>query len=201
MSEHASSFERFRAFPRAIQWAVLAVLAVLLFLVWDEYIAPIGHDWNERADDIQADVNEVRAVHASVREVRNIEDVVTNLGPVEPPTGESVGTASFNNIVNQVIKKHGAVNDSLGFRSKGNLPKDVSPSISRNKRVERWTGDLKFDATPSAAAAIIADLEASPDIEAVESIRMTRDTQGKVKVHLTIEAWVLSSEAPKGEAP
>lgn len=195
MSERASKMDRFRALPRAIQWAAIAALGMVLFLAWDWYIAPAADRWNKEADAIQNRVHEVRAVQDATSDVGTIRGLVTNLGPVEPPTGESIGAAQFNNVVNQVIKKHGATNDSLGLRSKGKLPKTALPSFARGKRIERWTGDLKFDATPSAAAAIIADLEASPDIEAIESVRISRDAQGKVKVHLAIEAWVLSGEA------
>ena len=38
---------------------------------------------------------------------------------------------------------------------------------------------------------ILAALEASPDVEAVRSIRLTKESAGKLKVRLQLEAWVI----------
>ena len=60
--------------------------------------------------------------------------------------------------------------------------------------MERITGDLRFDASPTEAIAIIAELEASPTIEAVSDVRMTlQGGRQKVRVDLTVESWIVSS--------
>ena len=57
------------------------------------------------------------------------------------------------------------------------------------------TGDLRFDATPAIAAKVIAALETSPDIDAISSLRMTRQPgPRRVTVVLTVESWIVSAE-------
>ncbi|MCZ6494322.1 MAG: hypothetical protein O6933_09610, partial [Planctomycetota bacterium] len=57
------------------------------------------------------------------------------------------------------------------------------------------TGDFRFDAAPDEAIAIIAELESSPMIEAISSVRITRVSgTRKVTVDLTVEAWIVSAE-------
>ena len=48
------------------------------------------------------------------------------------------------------------------------------------------------------AIAIISELESSPEVESITSVRMTKDANRKVKVNLSLEAWVLPSETAKG---
>lgn len=200
MSGLASISSRFQQLPRALQWSALAALALALFMLWAEYLQPVADRWDRSAEGIESRVKEVRAVETVARELENMKDVVITLGPVEPPTGEQASADSLNSMVNQVLEKNNANNQSSGLRSKTNLPKTALMSIVRgSKRVERHAYDLKFESTPQAAAAIVAELESSPYIEAVTSLRMTRDAAGKVKVTLTIEAWVLSAETAKRE--
>jgi hypothetical protein len=201
MSDSPSIFERFQSLPRVLQWAALAAVGFALFYMWLYYIDPQREDWDRAAEAIEGRAREVRSIHAAARDLRKIETVVTSLGPVDEPSNEREGAAALLESVNSVLKKHGASNPSFSFRSKGNLPKTALTSVARGKRIERLNGELKFDANPKTAMAVIADLEASPDVEAVSSVRMLKEAQGKVKVHLIIESWVLASEAPKGEAP
>ena len=71
----------------------------------------------------------------------------------------------------------------------------LSRIIAPGEQVERITGDLRFDATPEVAAEIIAELEASPDIDAISNIRMTRQPgPRKVTVDLTVETWIITAE-------
>ena len=59
----------------------------------------------------------------------------------------------------------------------------------------RITGDLRFDASPQEATAIIAELEASPKIEAVSRVRLTRQGgRPKVTVDLSVESWIIATK-------
>lgn len=201
MSEAASIMDRYRRMPRAIRWALLAAIGIALFEVREIVLRPFANAWDHKAEIIEDRVSQVRASQDISREIDQMHDLVRDLGPVDVPRNEADGQKSLNAAIGQVLQKNGATNQSWAIGPKGNLSKTALPSIANGKRIERLAGDLKFDATPKAAAAIIAELESNPDIETVDSVRMTRDASGgKVKVHLTIEAWVLASEAVKGEA-
>jgi len=195
-----NSIERFRRLPRAIQWALVAAVVIGSYLLWDSYLQPTKQKWDDLSEHIEERVTKINAGTTDVRALQNMQDVVTNLGPVNLPRGEKEVTAVVNDVVEQVMKKNAVSAWSFSFRSKGNLPKtSLVAFVKGNERVERRIGDLKFEAAPKAAVAIIAELESSPDIEAVDSLRITRDAGGKVKVQLTIETWVLTSEgSPTG---
>jgi hypothetical protein len=199
VNANASAFARM---PRAIQWALLAAIGFCAFWVWDQYVNPLKDSWDKDAAAIETSVKDIRSTDSVSSRIQGIKDVVVTLGPVDKPASSKDGQAAVYDAVNKVLAKNGVAKDSFSLRSRGKLSKTALVSItSGNKRIDRLTGDLKFDATPKAAAAIIADLESNPDIEAVDSVRMTRDTNGKVKVHVTVEAWVLTTDSSsKGDA-
>ncbi len=195
--------QAFQQMPRVIQWAALAVLGTALYLLWDSQIRPWSADLNKEADRIDARVREVRASENVVTKLRSREnaDLVTAIGPVRPPAGTAEGSKSFNEVVLEVLQKNGASNPTFSSRSRGKLPKTALMEVTGGRnRVDRMTGDLKFEATPKAAAAIIAELESSPHVDAINSVRIARDAGGRVKVSLTIEAWLLSTAEGKGES-
>ena len=189
----------FGRLPRALQWALLAAIGFCLFWLWNQFLNPQKDAWDKDAAAIESSVKDIRNTEAVTSKIQGIKDVVVTLGPVDTPRSSREGPDALNEAVNKVLAKYGVAKDSFSFRS-GRLSKTALVNITTGtKRIDRLTGDLKFDATPKNAAAIIADLESNPDIEAVDSVRMTRDTGGKVKVHLTVEAWVLTTESSKAE--
>jgi hypothetical protein len=190
----------FGRMPRALQWALLAAIGFFLFWLWNQFLNPQKDAWDKDAAAIESSVKDIRNTEAVTSKIQGIKDVVVALGPVDAPTSSVRGRDELNDAVNKVLRDNGALNQSFSFRSRGMLSKTALVSITAGtKRIDRLTGDLKFDANPKAAAAIIADLESNPNIEAVDSVRLTRDTGGKVKVHLTVEAWVLTTDASKAE--
>ncbi|MCI0629108.1 MAG: hypothetical protein L0Y44_00460 [Phycisphaerales bacterium] len=199
-NESEGLWRKLSGLPRAVQWLMWAALGTALLLVWDQFLAPIADEWNQRADRIQNNVKQVRDGEQLANQFRGINTVVTSLGPVEAPEDQAAGSNSLNDAVISVVQKHGAANSNFSFswRSKGKINRPSLALTKPNQRVERLTADVKFDSTPQVAAAIIADLESSPDVEAIESVRLVRDSGGKVKAHVTVEAWVLSTETPRG---
>lgn len=178
--------------PRAIQWAAVAAIAILLFLVWDSYIAPAATWFNDQANEIEAHVREVRNVQVD----GYVKALAPTIGAVQYPDFETASSAAFHAAINGVLSKHGASNPSYSVRN-SNLPATVMGGVT-NDRLEKLTGDLKFEATVKNAMAIIAALESSPDVEAITGLRMTKDTGGKVKVQMSLESWVCASGAPAG---
>ena len=55
-----SIFDRFMQMPRVMQWAIGAAVAVLVFLVWDDHIRPVGEAWDRRAATIEGQVARAR---------------------------------------------------------------------------------------------------------------------------------------------
>jgi hypothetical protein len=189
MVDNAKS--RFTTMPRSIQWAALASIGVLLFLVWDSYIAPATESLNSKADAIERNVREVRSVTMTPL----VRQLAPTIGPVQYPDSETASSAAFHAVINSVLRKHSASNDSYSVRG-SNLPSSAMGGVTSDP-LEKLTGDLKFEATVKNAMAIIAALESSPDVEAITSLRMTKDTGGKIKVQMSLESWVRSG-GPSG---
>ena len=62
------------------------------------------------------------------------------------------------------------------------------------RRIEQVIGDLRFDATQTEVMEVVSDLESSPWIDAVSSLRLTRLEGRMIRVNLSLEAWVNSRD-------
>jgi hypothetical protein len=201
MSAMQSIMQQYQKMSRAMQWATLAALGLALYFMWDNAIRPVTDDLNDDADVIARDVSELRSIETESQRLKDFKSpVVWNIGPVRPPAAVAEGSKKFNDVVLEVLQKHGATNTNFSSRPRGKLPRSALVSYANNGRIDRLTGDIKFDASPEKAAAIIAELESSPDIEAITSLRLVRDTGRKVRVTLTVETWVLATDATGGVA-
>lgn len=192
--------DRFLALPRAIQWALLAAVGIAIFFGREAYIVPFENRLDKQSNEIQVHVDSIRRNTQLVESLktRTMESLVTAVGEVKEPRSAAIGTRAFTDVVNDLMKKNGISDQDFSLRTRGKLPKNVLVQVLNGKRGERLTGELKFSAKPEVALAILADLESSPDIEQVASVRLTKDAAGKVKVQYTLEAWVISSETAGG---
>ena len=193
MTDTQAIWQTFRRLPRAAQWAVGGAAVVVVALIWQDYVLKFTDDLNQEADRLLAQVSEVAASGQRLKNLQAVKDVARGLGEVEKPGRERDAEAALNDAVNQVLKRHTVSRDSYNYRGPSQLRRGtLARIIPPGQQVERITGDLRFDATPHAAVAIIAQLEKSPRIEAVSNVRLTKESGQKVSVDLTIEAWVVS---------
>jgi hypothetical protein len=97
------------------------------------------------------------------------------------------------------LNKHRATSAVFSSRPGSRLPRNALVELTGGTgRIDRLTKEVKFDATPDAALAVIADLEASPHVDSISSVRIVRDAGGKVKVTLTIESWIRGDDRAAG---
>ncbi|MCZ6852116.1 MAG: hypothetical protein O7F17_10795 [Planctomycetota bacterium] len=196
MTKTQTIWNRFRQLPRAVQWAGLAAIGIGLFLLYDEHVRPITTTWHDHADEMLTEVGEAAKSENRSRQLRAMREPILGLGAVETPSNEAQGSNALNDAVNEVLKRHNVTRDSFNLRGATRLPRStLSQIIQTNQLVQRITGDFRFDAAPDEAIAIIAELESSPMIEAISSVRITRVSgTRKVTVDLTVEAWIVSAE-------
>ena len=184
---------RYHEAPRAVRWAILAGGFLVLFLIWDSWIKPVGQAWAMEADRIERTVEDVREGEALMRKLNQarLESTIVNLGPLEQPGSDAQGRTELSNAVIETLREHGVKDHSFDLRLGGKLPAQVSSGVTdQGKRLVRLTGDLRFEAKPDVVIAVIADLERRAEIEAVTSVRLTRAT-GVLRVRLDLEAWVI----------
>ncbi|MHC4768710.1 MAG: hypothetical protein ACYTEI_08370 [Planctomycetota bacterium] len=196
MTSTQTIWRRYRRLPRAGQWAVAAALGAVLLIIWTDYVLALAAVWNEQADALLADAREAAGGERRLSRMNGLRNTIQGLGPVQRPGTESQAELALNDAVNEVLKRHRVSDDSFNYRGPEKLPRGTLSEILRtSQRAERITGDLRFDASPTEAFAIIAELEASPTIEAVSDVRMTlQGGRQKVRVDLTVESWIVSSE-------
>ncbi len=199
MTKTQTIWNRFRQLPRAAQWASLAAIGIGLFLLHDKYVRPITTTWNDNANERLKEVGVAAMSENRSRQLRAMREPILGLGAVETPGNEAQGSNALNDAVNEVLKRHSVTRDSFNLRGATRLPRrTLSQIIQTNQLVQRITGDLRFDAAPDEAVAIIAELESSPVIEAISSVRITRVSgTRKVTVDPTVEAWIVSAEPRK----
>ena len=196
MSRLESIWVRYRGLPSTMRWSIAAGVVAVVFLLWNDYIVRMTDEWNQRSEQMLASVDEAAGDTQRLQSLRVLRPVVLGLGPIDAPADESTAEKRLNTAINEVLRNHTVSQDSYSYRGPNKLRRGtLSRVIAPGKQVERITGDLRFDATPGVAAKIIAELEASPDIDAISSFRMTRQPgPRKVTVDLTVEAWIVTAQ-------
>ena len=91
----------------------------------------------------------------------------------------------------------------LDMRPAQALPSSVLPDVAARIGgvMGRLTADLRFEATPEAATAVVAALDADPAVDAISDLRITyrRDTR-RVSVQMTVEKWGVMRKSQRGGA-
>ena len=187
------TIQTLRQQPRAIQWAVLAALGFVLFMIWDMGIAPMTEKWKNEADSLQAKVQQISNSAELVQQFDSINAKISGIGQVEMPAGELQGRQATLKVINDVLKNYSVSQERFGINEGRRLPKNTLSNIAKTKRLESLKVDLDFISTPEVAIEIIALFESSPEIEFVRTVRLTKAPSKKVKVKLTLETWVLGS--------
>ena len=196
MNRLETAWHSFRQLPRAAQWALAGVLGMLLFMVYDDHILRVAGNWNRAAEEMMAKVEHAAGGDRRLQSLRVLRHAVLGLGTVEAPGREAAAENGLNDVINEVLKGHTVSADSFDYRGPSKMRRGtLSRVLSPGEQVERISGELRFEATPQQAMEIIAELESSRWIDAISTLRMTRLAgPRKVKVDLTVEAWIVSAQ-------
>lgn len=183
--------------PRA-RWALVAVAAIALYVVVDDYCWSTARDLDRKADRLQSLLDRGAAMNAPMP--REVERAVLAYGAVEPPDSEAQSSQALAAAVSEVVKRHNIQNYAFEARSGGKLPSAaLSSVVGPGQRVERIFGELSFDVAPGDVAKILEDLERSPAIDAIAQVRMNwREEKKKLDVKLSVEAWATVSRDARG---
>ncbi|MFK7961345.1 MAG: hypothetical protein AB8G96_12570 [Phycisphaerales bacterium] len=193
-----SLVDRFNELPRAIRWAIAAAVFFVGFQLWDTTIRPMGAEWTNQGDRIERMARQVRDGEALENRIARQQVVLANLGPVGNPLTETAGRLALNDIVSQRVKSYPSVTGDQ-FTLNGST-EVVKQAVARqvlkntdnpNRKLGRITGDLKFNAFPEEAAAIVAELESLPEVRSVTAVRLRAEDRGMISATITIDAWVL----------
>lgn len=201
MNEQRTWSQRFNELPRAAKWALIGTVTIIGFLIYTDYLRNFADRWNSEADAIRSQVRQAASTMDQLDSGRSMQDLISGLGVVEKPADEAKANEALTETVNAIIKRHAVSNDDFKIRPPARLPTGTLEKIVRgnNKRVERLTGELRFEASSENMLAIIAELESSPDIESVSHVRLNKLAgTRKLSVQLQVEAWILTSVTRRG---
>jgi len=196
MSRLETAWHSFGQLPRAARWGLTALLCVILFVVWNDYILGVTGNWNRAAEDMMAKVEQAAGGDQRLQSLRVLRPVVLGLGVVEEPGKEAAAENALNDAINDVLKRHTVSRDSFSYRGPSKMRRGtLSRVIDPGERVASISGDLRFESTPQQAIEIIAELESSRWIDAISTLRLTRLAgPRKIRVDLTVEALIVSVE-------
>jgi len=195
-----SLFDRARTWPRWLKAAALAGAVVLGWWACQDTVWSIAADYSDRANDLRQLLS--RGRNQSQQGLRSVQDSVVAHGRVQAPRRAAEGSAALAQTATRVINAHSpnVSNFKYDARSSGRFPQSALRGvIAPGQRAERVMGELEFEASPETVSSIIAQLESSPDVDAMSSLRLTRiDASKKLRVKLVIEAWVVGSDGGRG---
>ena len=196
MKRVESIWTAYRRAPKTVQWSIGAAVVAVLFLIWNDIVVRMTNEWDVRAQLMLANVDKAAGGTQRLQSLARLRPVVLGLGPLDAPGSESDAEKRLNVAINEILKEHTVLHDSFSYHGPSKLRRGtLSRVIAPGMQVERISGDLRFDATPAIAAKVIAELEASADIDAISSLRMTRQPgPRRVTVVLTVESWIVSAE-------
>jgi|GEM_PF-1950932 len=183
---------RLQSLPLAGRIAVGAIALLLAWVALEQWSWSWARQWSQDADHIEQvlTTSSELASNADATAVIGAE----LFGPINPPASESEGAEQMAKAVVDVVKKHVAHFSYDAQRASSRLSGSGGATIAGNQKLSKVTGDVQFEATPEETAKIIAELEANPAIEAINSLRIQRkDADRKVAVRLTVEAWVYAA--------
>jgi hypothetical protein len=192
--EISQSVDRFRQLPPLVQWAVSAAVALIVFLVWSDYIQPKISELNAEARTYEEQIERLRRADRLAGEIHQLRDTIRAVGEVQPPRTPSQGEAALHNAINELTTQHYASNVTFNMRPGGTLPRGALSELTGGAQAERLTARVNFEASPNDAMAIIAGLESRPEIETITSAHLTRASGRRLSVVLNVEAWVLPQD-------
>lgn len=181
-------YAAFDALPRIGKWIAAALALLVVSQVFRLVIQPVTSDLNTRAD---------RAAQllkaASTRAEELPEDVAGRavvFGPNAVPGRDITEKERFSNAIAAIMKKHG-VADAYGFDARPlALSGDILPRVAAQfgGSMGRTAAELKFSGSPETVSKVIADIDASPFVDAITDVRLTYKDR-RVSAVLSIERW------------
>jgi hypothetical protein len=194
----------YRSLPRAARWSFWALAGLLAYFAMVEPLVNLYASMNRRAKDQSSLlVGFERSRRKADDAQASVATGVARFGEVAPPGDPDARPDAFSRKVAAVLTTHGIKDQKTTTRSSALGKGPLLESLGQGAQVMRYAIEVQFDGTPEQVAAIIADLEKTPEVAAVTKLQIRRlDEDHSRTVHATIsaETWLLSRKSGKGAA-
>jgi len=187
VSEQQGLMERAQAeFGAMSQGGRLIVVlggALLLLVVWSEFISPVATAWGESAASIAEQVDRVDRAEAQASAQRSN---VIAFGELIPPSQRAPESQAMLEAVNAIMAEYDIRDYEFNEASSA-----VSVGGAALQGIDRIKATLEFEAEHEKAIEILGALEDSPELEAISNARVQVGKSARsLSVQLTIEAWI-----------
>jgi len=181
---------RWSAFPPLVRWGLMLALLIIAFVLVNDYAWATAARLNNEANEIARTLDRARDARDALR--GDLERTVVARGAIRLPMDENAGTQAMADAVNEIVQRRSGIGGySYDTGAVSRLAPNVMTGVIRpGFRGARVTGEVKFEATPDDAMAVIAEIESHPSIQGIARVQMTRAAQRRVAVLLTVETWV-----------
>jgi len=182
---------RIRSLPPVARYAVIAAGILAAYMAIHSWSWSWARSWNAQADHIQK-------IIADSQRIIEDGDTAVHAGPelyglVRPLAGESEGAESMAKAVVEIVKKYSTSNFSYDAQRASMRISGLSVS---GDKIAKVSGELQFECSPDIFAKIVADIESSPAIESISSIRLQRkEVEKKLVVRMTVDSWVIPTKS------
>lgn len=184
--------DRFNELPRSMQWVILAAIALIGFLLWANLIRPTTTNWQEESDQIERNIARLNGSNSIPSDIRQ---ATIGYGDLQLPDRKQQGSLQLAQHVQQLLEEYGIKNDTFTLMQSSPLNASKAAGLTRgNEKIERLKGEVDFSSKPNVAIDIISAMESDSAIDAISSIKLDRESQGNIRVRITIESWVRASK-------
>lgn len=181
---------RYDALPSRQRWLVLGVLVVLGWLVADEFLWAPARSWAAESERIEQALD--RGTRRETSVTSDLRRSVATFGAVQAPGPAANGREALARSIDEVLRKHKVAGYSYEART-GQRVKDADAGML-GAAIDRLQAEVKFEVKAEDLPKVIADLESSPVIDGISTLRIDKNEQTrKITVQATIEAWVQSA--------
>lgn len=197
----STAAERFRSLPRAVRWLGVFVLLLAGYFLVCEPVIDLTNKVSARADDkaakLAAAESNVETLSAAYGDVKS---GLQRHGPILLPGEPKARSEALNKRINAVLQSHSVRDHTATAKEVSLSPGPLAKAIGETNTVERLVMELQFEASPETVAAVLADLERSPEVSMVSRFQVRRSTPasgGKssgprtLKATLAVEGWQL----------
>ncbi|HYE02434.1 MAG TPA: hypothetical protein VD963_04270 [Phycisphaerales bacterium] len=178
--------------PRAARWAFLASLGIVLYFGLVEPALDARARAAARAEALANQLDQERLLAASAQSIP-----AALAAPALPRPAAEAKQALYER-VNTILAEHG-VSADRSERLAALVPNPaIADLVSPGQSLERLIIDLTFEAAPEVITAVVADLEAAPEVTALARVSLRRaesraggGASGRVRAIVSPETWVL----------
>ncbi|MSR44388.1 MAG: hypothetical protein EXS15_03395 [Phycisphaerales bacterium] len=188
---------RFERLPAVWRFLITIVGLATVYVFLDDYCWSYAREWGTEGDRLQKLLERGAARQGPIP--KDIERAAIAFGSVEVPDEESQASESLAQAVNDTMKMHRITSYGYEALSGGKLPSSALTTVAGSgRRIERMRGEVQFEAPADEVAQILADFEANPAIDSLNSIKLTwLEDKKKVGIRLCAEAWAIASRDPR----